>query len=323
MKRYVAALIVCFCLAPFLAAAQEELPYDRTVDHVYATIDGQDFFMDVFVPNRTNRLEYYQPNDNGFGLGIIDVASGAWSADRGKLKDHETAQVYNIMTARGYTVFAVRPGSRPEFTVPDMVDRVKAGIRYVKANAADWNVDPERLGLMGASAGGHLALLTALTADPPRTDADDPLLKAGTGVKAVGVFFPPTDFVEWEGMSYSSKLERVGDLLFRDLEDRSKEEILSRLQEISPIHRIPKGELPPFLFFHGTADPLVPLSQSQKMVDALKEKNFDATLVIKPGGGHPWLDIPLDVIKMADWFDHHLMGAPAPELEAAGAKATE
>ena len=59
-------------------------------------------------------------------------------------------------------------------------------------------------------------------------------------------------------------------------------------------------------FFHGDADPLVPLVQSQTMVEKLKAEGTDVELHVVPGGGHPWVTIPLDVIKLADWFDKHL-----------------
>jgi len=67
----------------------------------------------------------------------------------------------------------------------------------------------------------------------------------------------------------------------------------------------------PFLIFHGDADPLVPLQQSQKLVAALKAAGGSAELIVKPGGGHPWLTLPDEVKVMADWFDQRL-ARPAP-----------
>ena len=67
-----------------------------------------------------------------------------------------------------------------------------------------------------------------------------------------------------------------------------------------------KGPEVPFLFIHGDSDPLVPLQQSQKMVELLKAAGGSAELIVKKGGGHPWLTIFEEVKIMADWFDHHL-----------------
>jgi hypothetical protein len=132
----------------------------QKVDVVYGEVYGTGLLMDVFSPRgKTN------------GLGIIDVVSGAWHSDRAKIRDHTLAQVYNIYCGRGYTVFAIRPGSRPRYTAADMAAHVKVAIRYVKQHAADYKVDPERLGLTGASAGGHLAALVAITPEPARPDS--------------------------------------------------------------------------------------------------------------------------------------------------------
>jgi acetyl esterase/lipase len=289
------------------ALAQVETPYDRKIDVVYATNDGVDFHMDIFVPNGKARLGAYHPNDNGKGLGIIDVVSGAWHTDRGKLDDHEKAQFYNIFCARGYTVFAIRPGSRPDYTALDMVSQIKQGIRWVKAHSAEYGVDPERLGMTGASAGAHLALLTMTTAEEGDPKAADLMLHFGTQVKAVGVFFPPTDFLEWEGKDLTQVGELVGDILFKGgVQGHTDEELRAAAAAASPREQIKGQKLPPVLIFHGDADPLVPLQQSQLMVESLKAAGNQAELIVKPGGGHPWLTIPEEVLKLADWFDKQL-----------------
>jgi acetyl esterase/lipase len=297
-----------------LAWGQAELPYERTVDAVYLEEGDTKFYMDVFVPNGKGQDPFFQPNENGYGLGIIDIASGAWHSDRGKIGDHETAQVYNILCARGYTVFAVRPGTRPKYTALQMVDHLKHAIRYVKHHAKEYNIDPDKLGLTGASAGGHLALLTSLTSEPAQPDADDPLLQYSTDVAAVGVFFPPTNFLDWEGKSHEEVRDLIGDILFvGGAQDRPMEEVLDAAKKASPFFHVSK-DAPPFIFFHGDADPVVPLQQSEIMVEKLKEAGHEARLVVKPGGTHPWITIPFEVIKMADWFDAKLAGVKKEAL---------
>ena len=113
--------------------------------------------MDVFIPKGKSN-----------GLGLIDVVSGAYKSDRGKTREHTMAQLYSIFCARGYTVFAVRPGSRSRYLVSEMNEHVKTAIRYVQAHAAEYKINADRLGLTGASAGGHLATLAAVTAIQPR-----------------------------------------------------------------------------------------------------------------------------------------------------------
>src|SRR5687768_14378161 len=143
--------LVALTLLPSSLIADEGLPYHQKQDVVYAEIHGTGLLMDIFAPT-----------GDANGLAIIDVVSGAWYSDRGKIRDHTMAQLYSIFCSRGYVVFAVRPGSKTRYTAAEMSENVKSAIRYVKEHAADYKIDGDRLGLAGASAGGHLATLAAL-----------------------------------------------------------------------------------------------------------------------------------------------------------------
>lgn len=282
------------------------LPYERTIDVVYATIDGVDYYMDVFVPNGAPTNPLFKPGDAGKGLGIVDVVSGYWKGNRAKFQDHESAKLYEILCARGYTVFGVRPGSVPECTGEEMVGHIHQAIRYIKANAARWGVDPEQLGLTGASAGGHLAALVGLNAEPAQKDAADPLLRQDTSVKAVALFFPPTDFLTWEGKSFEEGVSTIAPLLgVRDMAGADLDELRRRARALSPRYQI-GDTAPPFLIFHGDADPVVPLQQSEVFVQALREHGLDAELIVQPKGGHVWITIPFSILRMTDWFDARL-----------------
>lgn len=279
-------------LLSFSAVAQDDgLPYKQTENIVYSEIHGTGLLCDIFVPTES-------PN----GLGIIDLVSGAWYSDRGKLYDHMLAQVYSTFCSRGYTVFAMRPGSVSKYPGTELLENVKTAIRYVKSVSQEYKVDAERLGMMGASAGGHLTLLAAVTAEDGNPEAKDPLRKYDTRVKAVAVFFPPTDFLDWGGAMASFDGE-IGALLFMGgVEGHSDEEVETQARLLSPLRQIGDGELPPFLLIHGDADPLVPLQQSEAFVDAIQESGGAAELIVKPGGAHPWPTIHEEVAVMADWF---------------------
>ncbi len=269
------------------------LPYEQKMDAVYGEVHGTGLLMDVFTPK-----------EKANGLAIVDVASGAWHSDRGKIRDHTLAQLYRIFCSRGYTVFAIRPGSRTRYTGLEMANHVRMGIRYIKLHAAEHKIDPERLGLTGASAGGHLATLVAVTPEAGKPDASQPLQRFGTQVRAAAVFFPPTDFIDWNGKPADMKL--LADLLFLGgIKGHSEEEIAERTRLLSPALQVKERPIP-FLLIHGDADPLVPLQQSQKMVAALKAAGGSAELIVKQGGGHPWLTLPEEVKIMADWFDRNL-----------------
>lgn len=289
MKRAL-ALILCLTFAATLSAA-DSLPFQQKQDLLFGEVDGVGLLMDVFTPTGEKN-----------GLAIVDIASGAWHSDRGKIRDHQMAQFYNIFCGKGYTVFAVRPGTRGRFTAEDMVKNVKTCIRWVKANADEYGIDPNRIGLTGASAGGHLASLTVVTREDGNPEAKNPLNRHSTDVAAVGIFFPPTNFLQWgEGGMPDFKL--IGDILFPGgVAGRTPEEIEAKARAISPALHVTQ-KTPPFLIWHGDADPLVPLQQSEFLVEKLKAAGTDVEFYVKEGGAHPWMTIPEEVAKMGDWFD--------------------
>ena len=285
LPRYSLSLCVSMLLCACSHAQQQQM------NVVYGEAHGTGLIMDIFTPEGTAN-----------GVGIVDVVSGGWDAGRGKIKDHERAQVFKIMCSRGYTVFAIRPGSLSRFSIPDMAVHLKSGIKWVKEHADEYHVDAGRLGLMGASAGGHLASLVAVTSGcsdaNPGTD--------NASVKAVAAFFPPTDFLTFGDLSDPAAAERVRQIALRGTgEELDEDQVKEALTAISPA-RLVTEDAPPFLLIHGTADPVVPQEQSELLIAALKDKNIEAKLILKEGGGHPWLTIYEEVAVMADYFDERL-----------------
>lgn len=307
------AIVAALPLAGHVSSvAAADPPYKQTENIVFAETDGIGLLMDIFQPTG-------EPN----GLAIVDVASGAWHSDRGKIRDHKQAQIFDIMCARGFTVFAVRPGSLPRFSVPEMLDHVKQGIRWVKDHADEYEIDPNRIALCGASAGGHLASLAAVTADEK------------SEVAAVVAFFPPTDFTNWAGIKVRVEAgnrlgEMVGQLLYPGgVRAQTKEEIEAQILAISPAKQV-KDSAPPFLLIHGDADFVVPLQQSKIFEKVLQDAGIPVKLIVKPGGGHPWITIHEEVAIAADWLEEQLVtpsdatSAPSDaeaELQEAGAGA--
>lgn len=282
---------------PPQALPKSKRTYEQHQDVVFGEDDGSVLVMDVFTPTGPKN-----------GLGIVDVASGSWHSDRGKIRDHTLARVYDIFCGRGYTVFAMRPGSISKFSIPEMVRHLRTGTRWVRAHAAEYGIDPNNLGITGGSAGAHLAALTVVSTAPDATG------KVDQPFKAVGIFFPPTDFLHYRGNAADfGKDERSARRmreLFGDNGDGSSQKIdpaklTEMARKISPALLVERKQ-PPFLIIHGDADPVVPLHQSEIMIEALKKAGGQADLIVKPGGGHPWLTINEEVKVMADWFDKEL-----------------
>jgi acetyl esterase/lipase len=294
--------VVVFILIGLLqqTATIAELPYVQHENIVYAETDGIGLLMDIFTPK-----------GDANGLGIVDVISGAWHSDRGKIGDHARAQTFRILCGKGYTVFAVRPGSISKFSVPEMLVNLNHGVRWVKDHSKEYKIDRDRLGMMGASAGGHLACLAAVTGHDEKAESDGKHGGSDTRVRAVAVFFPPTDFLNFNGNPIDTRADNDFSRLVRrlafphGLSDMPEIEVTQMLTQISPA-RLVTANAPPFLLIHGDADQVVPLQQSELMLAALKQANVPAELIVKKGGGHPWLTIHEEVQVIAEWFDKQL-----------------
>jgi len=280
------------------AVAAQEAPYTQRENVVYGEVHGVGLLMDIFTPREKSN-----------GLAVVDVISGAWYSDRGKIRDHMRAQTFDILCRKGYTVFAIRPGSITKFSATEMLTNLNTGIRWVKGHAPEFGIDAERLGLMGASAGGHLACLAAVTADDGKVEGGTAV--TGTRVKAAAVFFPPTDFLDYGGKAIDPRGEdRFGQLVRRLAigstgGDESAEQMTQKVTQISPA-RLVTPQAPRFLLIHGDADTVVPLQQSQAMLAALKKAGIPADLIVKSGGGHPWPTLHEEVQIIANWFDKQL-----------------
>jgi len=211
---------------------------------------------------------------------------------------------------RGYTVFAVCHVSQPEATVMEIIEDVNRGVRFIRHNAKRYGIDPDRIGVTGGSAGGHLSLMLATCGGPGPADATDPVDRESSAVQAVAIFYPVTDL-----LNLGKSTENSGDggppkSFVKSFGPRATD--MAAWKEIgratSPIYHITRA-LPPTLIYHGDADTLVPLEQSERFRDRALELGDNVQLVVHPGGKHGWLTMVLDIPKFADWFDRYLRPA--------------
>ena len=283
--------------------------FKRRADVIYGRKDGTALTMDVSTPTDVPRN----------GAGVILVVSGGWVSNHDALDSPLMSIFFTPFLNRGYVVFAVVHGCQPKFTVPEIRLDLNRAVRYIRAHAGEWKVDPERLGITGGSAGGHLSLLQGCGPIEPDPKAKDKIDRVSSRVQAVACFFPPTDFLNW-GEKNMNVLDMpnmkpfVAAFDFREMNPTSHlfERIVDRPRvaeiekEISPVYHV-SAKSPPTLIIHGDADPLVPIQQAQLIIDWLKEAKVPCELVTKAGAGHGWLNLQSDLQKMADWFDKYLV----------------
>ena len=233
------------------------------------------------------------------GAGIIWIQSGGWYSNWVDPKEWPTRA--KMFLDKGYTVFIVRHGSAPKYTVPEAVADMRRSVRFIRMEAKKFGVDPERLGAFGGSAGGHLALMLATTADDGDSEAKDKVLRLSDRVAAVVALYPPTDLREWT--TNPPEMIKKVDLLKPPLKFDSKLE-----PEVSPLLHV-SDKTAPILMIHGDKDTLVPIKHSHNMLAALEKTKVPAKLVTVEGAGHGYdAKQTREQVNpaMLEWFDRYL-----------------
>jgi len=298
----------------------DETGFDRKEDVIYGRKYGTALTLDVFTPKA-----------NANGVGLIFMVSGGFHSS------HEAINpaFYRPFLDRGYTVFAVVHGSQPRFQVPEIIADVNRAVRFIRHHAKDYKIDPDRLGVFGASAGGHLSLMLGTAGKPGDPSAKDPVDRESSRVQAVACFFPPTDWLNYgepgkerlratdfqpefsAAFDYRKHDAKTG--LYAPIDDLEKRREIAR--ETSPIAHVTPDD-PPTLIIHGDADTLVSVQQSESFDKKLRETGVESRLIIKKGSGHGWAGLDKDLVQFADWFDQHLAkpaAAKAAQFAPAGA----
>jgi acetyl esterase/lipase len=253
------------------------------------------------------------------GKAIIVVESGSWKSSYNKaLRFLKGSKIY---TDNGYTVFTVLPGSQPRYTIPDQITDLKRAVRFIRYNAREYNIDADHIGIMGFSSGGHLSLAVATADDNIDSNSMDPVDRVSSRVQAVAVCYPPTDFLNFGRQNATPSINRTALILtgvyaafdfkawndttrsFVPITDESKRLQIAR--QISPIYSVSSDD-PPVLIIHGDADVLVPLQQSQSIIEKFEEVKVINRLIIKKGSGHGWKNIEEEEKSFLDWFDKYL-----------------
>lgn len=275
-----------------VGTAQPSAAFERTQDVIYGRKFGVALTLDVIRPTAGNNHR-----------GVIALVSGGWLSRHDEI-DPAACQEY---LDRGYTVFVVVHGSQPKFTIPEIIQDIHRAVRYVRHSAAQWDIDPARLGITGGSAGGHLCLTIATQGGPGDPAANDPIDRESSAVQAVGCFYPPTDFLNYGSPSEDGvgigPMEPFKPAFGPEADTPSSRAQLGRA--ISPIYFI-TAALPPTLLIHGDADTTVPLQQSEVFVRAAANYGIKVELLVVPGAGHGQLFMPGKKALVADWFDQHL-----------------
>lgn len=229
-------------------------------DVVYAKRGDVELKADVFVPE-----------GEGPFPAVLVVHGGGWrSGNKGQL-----SFVSRALAEAGYVAVAINYRLAPKHTFPAQIEDCKAAVRWMRQHASEYNIDPNRIGGWGYSAGGHLVSLLGVT------DADDGLEHSAsegaesTRLQAVVAGGAPCDFRE-----LAPESDRLAFWLGGPRGE--KEEVY----ELASPARFVTGDDPPILFYHGDADELVPIDSPRAMMAALEAANVPTEIHVIPGAAH-------------------------------------
>ena len=265
-----------------------------TADVIYGHKAGMALTYDLIKPAHPN------------GATVLFMVSGGWVstwAAPGPLvaqaMEGKAQNGFGMLLDHGFSLVLVRHGSSPWFRVPDAVEDVRRAVRHVRMHAAAAGLDPDRLGVFGGSAGGHLALMLGTASDAGNAAAADPLEKISDRVAAVVAYYPPTDLTSY-----------LGDKRFPALDFPAE-----KAEAVSPLRQVSAGDAP-VLLLHGGKDPLVPPSHSENILVALRKAGVPADLVTFPEAQHGFTgaDEKTASTAMVAWFEKYLTSAKPLEV---------
>ena len=233
-------------------------------DVTYCTMDSVPLHADIYFPK----------NRSGTTPLLIYIHGGGWRS--GNKSGGNGFLDFPALLDAGFTITSIDYRLAPEYQMPAMIEDVKCAVRFFRAHAADYNIDPNRIGAWGGSAGGHLVSMLGTSDESAGFDMGEHL-EYSSRVQAVVDMFGPADFLTFPFSQHSSE---VASIIFGTTD-------LSApiFAAASPVTYISADD-PPFLILQGDADLTVPLSQSQEFYDKLTESGVEAQLFIVTGGEH-------------------------------------
>ena len=216
---------------------------------------------------------------------IIWIHGGAW---RGGNKTHYVPKAY---LNAGYAGASINYRLSQHAIFPAQIEDVKAAVRWLRANAETYRLDPNRFAAWGSSAGGHLVAMLGTAGDVAEFEVGENL-EVSSRVQVVVDYYGPTDFLQMDA-------HRLPDGLVHDAPDSPESKLVGgpiqehkkRVAKANPITYVSKDD-PPFLIIHGDQDKLVPYHQSVLLKDVLEAVEAPVTFYKVEGGGHGWFRDP-------------------------------
>jgi len=233
-----------------------------------------------------HKLDLYVPSGGGPYPVVIWTAGSAWMADTGKNRAGTLAAQLNPV---GYAVAGVSIRSSSQVKFPGQLHDIKAAIRWLRANAAAYNLDPEHIAIVGDSSGGWTSAMAAVTGDAPEMEGSVGTTGVSSAVQAAVAFYPPTNFLTMDAWA----VRRCDPQSCHDGENSPESRLVGcaiqscpeKVKAASPLSYVTPAD-PPMMILHGNSDPLVPHNQGEQLYMALNKACRDAVFISLPKAPH-------------------------------------
>jgi acetyl esterase/lipase len=286
-KYITPGLVIWTIFISSLSYSQVEFIHNQDV--VYGYKDGMALVMDV-----------YSPKEGTNKAGIIMVISGGMYSSPIMSNDSGSrSEVQNLLQA-GYVVFAAAYSSQPKYSADENRTDIQRAVRFIRYNSKQFGIDQNRIGIFGYSSGGHISLMTALPPSSGNPKSNDPIDKESSTLQAVVSYYPSTDLLNF-GQDNTTLVEHfrsVGYNINAAFDFHKWDNETGRFERIenpdtlreyfkrnSPVNYV-ADDNPPVLIIHGSADNLVPIQQSELIIDKFKKHGVPCKLLVMPGKEH-------------------------------------
>ncbi len=282
MPRLLVCPLTILAFAGLVHAQPPGVKADRNL--VYASPGGKDLLLDIYRPEKPS----------GPLPVVLWVYGGAFRM--GSKDDGQTAGAL-WLTQRGYAVAAFNYRLSPVAKFPAQTYDCKAAVRWLRAHASEYQLDPNRIAAWGASAGGHLSAMLGASGGVTDLEGDLGNPDQSSRVQAVVDFYGPTDFLLMDsqaipgGMKHDPPDSPESELIGGPIQENKE-----KTARANPITYVNPGD-PPFLILHGERDPLVPVGQSAILFDALRKAGVQVTFHRIAGAGHGGPDFNTPVVR--------------------------
>ena len=255
-------------------------------DVIYRTVDGVDVKLDVQLP----------PPGRQNHAAVLLIHGGGWSSgDKAQLRDAARA-----IADRGYVAATIGYRLAPAHRYPAAVDDVRSATRFVKLQASQWDIDPDRVGAIGFSAGAHLAMMLAVADNNDVFEVPDNTGPTSDVAAAVS-YFGPTDLA-------GPKIPERSREILTQFFGGDRDALADQYRQASPITHLDPRDAP-MLLFQGTNDILVPADQAVRMAEAMTRNAVDGRVELLIGKSHGWAGETLDRTREESlrFFERHLL----------------